>query len=227
MARIRLSAEERRTRNLACTAAWRKKNPDRVKIKNAEWKALNEERRKKADAAWCAANKEKIRDAHVAFYILNRDKVIEASADWAKNNPEKDRAARAAWRKANPEKVKNRHNAYRTRNPEKVKRCRDEWKKKNPEIIKIQSHTRRARKKANGGKLSPGISLKLLSLQRGKCAICKKSLKKSGFHLDHIIPLSRGGANVDQNIQLTCPSCNIKKGGKDPIQFMQSLGYLL
>ena len=33
-------------------------------------------------------------------------------------------------------------------------------------------------------------------------------------HIDHILPLSRGGENVDDNAQLLCPYCNLSKGSK-------------
>jgi len=45
--------------------------------------------------------------------------------------------------------------------------------------------------------------------------------------MDHIVPLAKGGKNIDSNIQLTCPKCNLEKNSKDPIEFMQSRGYLL
>ena len=42
-----------------------------------------------------------------------------------------------------------------------------------------------------------------------------------------IKPLARGGTNQRTNLQLLCPPCNLSKSAKDPIDFMQSRGFLL
>jgi len=41
------------------------------------------------------------------------------------------------------------------------------------------------------------------------------------------MPLSRGGSNDKYNLQLLCPTCNLKKSAKDPIDFAQENGNLL
>jgi 5-methylcytosine-specific restriction endonuclease McrA len=92
--------------------------------------------------------------------------------------------------------------------------------------MKIKKHTRRARLLA-GGKLSNGIVKKLLKLQRGMCAACHCKLSKSGQHIDHIMPIAKGGANIDGNVQLLCPSCNLDKNAKHPIDWAQENGRLL
>ena len=61
----------------------------------------------------------------------------------------------------------------------------------------------------------------------GKCPNCKAKLALTGHHLDHITPLSRGGLNVDGNVQLLCPPCNLTKAAKDPIEWAQQNGRLL
>lgn len=43
------------------------------------------------------------------------------------------------------------------------------------------------------------------------CVACRAS---SQLELDHIIPLSRGGADTPNNLQILCRSCNLRKGGK-------------
>jgi 5-methylcytosine-specific restriction endonuclease McrA len=89
----------------------------------------------------------------------------------------------------------------------------------------LYEQNRRA-KKAAGGELPVDIVVRLLELQKGKCACCAKPLK-GVYHLDHIMPISRGGENTERNVQLLLPQCNLQKNAKDPIDFMQSRGFLL
>jgi 5-methylcytosine-specific restriction endonuclease McrA len=63
----------------------------------------------------------------------------------------------------------------------------------------------------------------LFSEQDGKCPYCYDDLNKTGFQIDHYIPIILGGANEDWNAQLLCPSCNKSKGGKHPHEFEAAL----
>ena len=76
------------------------------------------------------------------------------------------------------------------------------------------------------GRLPKGTVKRLGELQRWKCAICTVSVRHR-YHVDHIIPLARGGMHEPLNIQLLCPSCNVRKSAKDPIAYMQERGFLL
>jgi 5-methylcytosine-specific restriction endonuclease McrA len=91
---------------------------------------------------------------------------------------------------------------------------------------RIYRQNRRTRKLGNGGKLSKGLADKLFKLQKGRCACCRELLGLD-YHLDHKMPLALDGKNIDDNIQLLCPFCNLSKGSKHPIDFMQSKGFLL
>lgn len=48
---------------------------------------------------------------------------------------------------------------------------------------------------------------------QGKCVECGS---QENLEFDHIIPVSRGGANTARNIQLMCESCNRSKSDKEP-----------
>lgn len=189
-------------------ALWRKNNPEKVKENNARYRK---------------SNKEKIKDVNAAYRKENFGKLKIKRSELHADNKDKANAVSAAWRAANKKKIAE----YRKNNAEKAKSYDVTYRILHPDKRKINEHNRRVKKNNNGGKLSAGIVSKLLSVQRGKCAVCKKTLIKIGHHIDHIIPLVRGGKNIDANVQLTCPSCNIKKGGKDPIQFMREMGCLL
>ena len=43
---------------------------------------------------------------------------------------------------------------------------------------------------------------------------CVKCGSKKELHFDHIIPVAKGGGNVEANIQILCQSCNLKKADK-------------
>ena len=44
---------------------------------------------------------------------------------------------------------------------------------------------------------------------------CGKTVSEKDFHVDHIVPLAKGGAEFDlTNLELSCPKCNLKKGAK-------------
>ena len=133
---------------------------------------------------------------------------------------------KVVWRAMNREKLLAAGLAYRAANREFVNSRAAAWKAANPEKRRIQDQNRRSHKRANGGKLSQGLSAKLFILQKGKCPCCKQPLGDD-FHLDHIVPLALGGSNTDDNIQLLRKQCNLKKHAKHPVDFMQSRGFLL
>jgi 5-methylcytosine-specific restriction endonuclease McrA len=49
------------------------------------------------------------------------------------------------------------------------------------------------------------------------CQICGASIYTHPnilFHIDHIIPVSKGGTTVEDNLQTLCSTCNLKKSNK-------------
>lgn len=47
------------------------------------------------------------------------------------------------------------------------------------------------------------------------CQICGKYMPDEvGLHIDHIIPVSKGGKSIPQNLRVLCSKCNGKKGAK-------------
>lgn len=49
-------------------------------------------------------------------------------------------------------------------------------------------------------------------IDRDKCCLCCGSLER--LSIDHIIPISKGGMNMLENLQTLCVSCNSKKRDK-------------
>lgn len=58
--------------------------------------------------------------------------------------------------------------------------------------------------------------------QRGLCFWCGTETGSS-YHVDHVIPLARGGDNTIENIVVSCPTCNATKGDRLPQVFLNLL----
>lgn len=50
-----------------------------------------------------------------------------------------------------------------------------------------------------------------LNLQRNCCFWCGDEIDMSG-HLDHVMPIYRGGTNASSNLVASCRRCNLTKG---------------
>lgn len=46
------------------------------------------------------------------------------------------------------------------------------------------------------------------------CEYCLQEIEGS-YHLEHIVPISKGGKNVLENLAISCQTCNLKKLAKD------------
>lgn len=56
---------------------------------------------------------------------------------------------------------------------------------------------------------------RFLGRQCGRCATCDtEDPGVGGWHVDHVIPRSIGGLDVEENCQVICARCNTRKGAK-------------
>jgi 5-methylcytosine-specific restriction endonuclease McrA len=78
--------------------------------------------------------------------------------------------------------------------------------------------SRRALEKSLGKGYTADDVQELMYSQRGRCRGCNGSLVVLGYHVDHRIPLSKGGRNDKSNLQLLCPPCNLRKSDKLPLE---------
>jgi 5-methylcytosine-specific restriction endonuclease McrA len=163
-------------------------------LKATDPDGLRIEGRKKS-RAWRAANPDK------ALALSRR---IEAATRPTRRAQERARYA------ANPAKHLQKVRKYRAANPDYATASNLAWRRRNPEAAKANHANKRARQKNAEGRHTAADIRRIRAAQNDRCAICDTDLNKKG-HVDHKVPLSRGGTNWPDNIQILCQPCNQKK----------------
>tara|TARA_R110002153_G_scaffold183422_1_gene336608 strand:- start:312 stop:890 length:579 start_codon:yes stop_codon:yes gene_type:complete len=155
-------------------------------------------------------NKEKIRESDKKYYQNNKEKVLEQKKEYYQNNREKLNEQHKEYYQNNKEK-----------NKEQKKEYRKEYHKNNPHKVRESNRKRRALKQRNIHK--PYTEDQVLNLYGSVCHICKEEINLSanrsigslgwekGLHLDHVIPLSKGGPDTIENVKPSHGLCNLSK----------------
>lgn len=61
------------------------------------------------------------------------------------------------------------------------------------------------------------LSQAIRSRAHGRCQYClmHESLQGATFHIEHVVPKSKGGESTLENLALACPGCNLHKSRQD------------
>jgi len=148
-------------------------------------------------------NKARLSEYKKKYYSENKERILK----WFKANYGKNRDAAIA-----------RVKEWTERNPEK----RAEWRRANQARYNGYQATRRAKERAASIGDKAEIAAKytyLKTANRLRCTYCKKVVAKRDRHVDHIIPLSRGGTHEASNLCCSCSRCNLSKHTKTPEEF--------
>lgn len=144
-----------------------------------------------------------------------RERERAANAAWREANRERKNAGTRAWTEANPEKVKAAHAAWYAANKARTRANARAWEARNPDKMRVKRRrdnlTRRARIR---GRFIEHVDADVCyRMHGGRCGICGEFIDLTGskFDVDHVIPLSRGGAHGYVNTQPAHPSCNRAK----------------
>lgn len=63
--------------------------------------------------------------------------------------------------------------------------------------------------------MTPELRRRIKLRDNYTCQICGKYMPDEvGLHIDHIVPISKGGKTVPSNLQVLCDKCNFSKGSK-------------
>lgn len=153
---------------------------------------LKRARRRKYMRAYRKANQERLREQERERYKRNPDKIKEKNAEWCRRNPDKARERNIRWRARHLEKAR-------------------DW------AWKSASRARARKKDCNYDDIDRREVLRRFN---GRCGICGRPIAKGKkFHIDHIVPLEKGGEHSYANTQPAHPHCNLVKGKKESYRY--------
>ena len=141
------------------------------------------------------------------------------------------------WRAANPERVKKTQRKHRSKPGyrQKVNVSKKRRYQRVPDYAEQERERARRRRAQTAGSpvgdIPSGHKEALIEAQGGRCAYCRERFGDTTLnrpHLDHYVPLAKAGPHSIDNLKLVlCAKCNVRKGDKDPHNFVQeSLGQL-
>jgi 5-methylcytosine-specific restriction endonuclease McrA len=132
------------------------------------------------------------------------------------NNPRLSEAEKYTTRYAIDE-------AFRDREKEKTRM----YKFSHPQIVAgWENHPANRRKWNQAAITADGTVTKqvvLALITQKHCAWCGCEINKDTRHIDHITPISKGGAHTESNLVAACVDCNKAKGSKLLFQWLPML----
>ena len=189
-------------------------NPELARGKFREYRERNPEVVKEVNRKQREGeNRESILERKRQEYYRNRE-----DPEWQEKQKKHRRLTKSQKRDYDKEYVKN--------NREKVNRQARQWAENNPEQRRAICLNNAAKRRAQKEHGCSSREIKEWSQSQKKvCYWCEINCQ-GNYHIDHYIPLSKGGEHKIDNLVISCPSCNFRKSAKDPYDFAQERGKL-
>ncbi len=166
------------------------------------------------------------------YYARNQERLLAIAREWKLKHPgymsafnkrpdqklkNKERCRRRYRRvfsnKANRDLENERLRLYHRNNPEKHYESTKRWNKRNPHRVKTSEQKYRALK-ASAATDTESVRQFFSWIKNQDfvtCTYCGVFISGKSVHIDHIVPLSRGGSHLPDNFALACGSCNSSK----------------
>jgi hypothetical protein len=207
-----------------CRLEWQREHKESINARGRRWRAENREEYNKSARERRQSRSEIVNKLRRKRYQIKVDHKREMNRRYYAEHREKLREL-AREKNSTPEAKKERsqkNKEWRAKNISIIKEKQRQWAINNPEKIRENWHRRRARKKNAEGRYTPEDIKKLYEAQKGKCYWCGAKVGVS-YHIDHVIPLARGGDNYPSNIVISCPHCNESRKDKLPHEWGDKL----
>lgn len=201
-----------------CRSTYRAEHKEELREYKQRYRAENREAILESKRQYYAANAERLGERQREYNAINAERIAARKREYYLAHIDHVREYRAK----NADRIREQGRTYRAANAERVR----EYKRtvrQSPDgkaAHRAESHNRRARAMATGGKhTAADINRARLAQidKRGRliCWWCAQPIDGE-YHVDHRVPIARGGSNDPGNLVISCPTCNLRKHDKLP-----------
>ena len=170
-----------------------------------------------------AENREAVLEKKRRYHHVNREACIERSKRRYNANREAATEYSRSYQAKNREAVREYKRRYVIKNSEAVAERLRQWRLDNPDRDRENgiraTHRRRARK--NAVQTVPFTQEQLeqrFAYYGWRCYLRLESCTGGAEHVEHVKPISKGGAHMLANLRPACGPCNSRKGTKWPFE---------
>jgi len=145
---------------------------------------------------------EEIRIKKAQYYQEHREEIIRSVTAYSEEHHEETLARVARYAEKYPDRVRGYKRKY----------IESENGKNHRAVVK-------RRRRVNGGySLEVNDMVYVKDEYGGYCPYCNQKIDDG--HIDHIVPVIKGGTNDRDNLVYCCATCNMSKGSKSLLEFM-------
>jgi 5-methylcytosine-specific restriction endonuclease McrA len=189
------------------------------KLESRSYRQRYPDKKREADRLYYLTNTEKVK-ANVRKYVIeNSEFVSQYRKAYRERNAERIAEGKRDWRKRNSDWADNASKRWQENNRELVRKYHQEGRKRNPDRDKNYYLANRHRYRAASARRRRVIA------NQPKFKITAKDFEKimhqpciycggKAEHLDHVIPIARGGLHKIGNLAPACAKCNLSKSAK-------------
>lgn len=175
-------------------------------------------------------HREELKEKEAARYKRRREAVLAQKKEYYLEHKEEHRIKNAKYRAENHDELRQKSIERHEANKERDNATCRAWNTNNYEHRKqyyadhraeYNAHASARRALVLGATIGNIAEIKEIyriakDEKRIRCYLCGKLIPIGERHVDHIMPLSKGGQHRPSNLAVACKTCNLSKGAKLP-----------
>lgn len=198
--------DEQKQKRRVYKAQYRAEHKDEIRAREARYRSMHKDEISAKKKVYRAAHKDKIR-VREAQYNAGRRREHRArkaayNAQYYAEHKDELKAYQIRYADAHKDEIRARVAAYSQTDAGRVAK-------------RARNMNRRAQQ---GSEVSGAVILEVQAEYGGICPYCNQPIAKG--HIDHVVPISRGGTNRRSNLAYSCAPCNLSKSNNSLIEFM-------